>query len=411
MPEGPLPKLILSKKRLRETWKGSRDASSRPAKPGIDFQTAISFGQKIESNIDRLHHELMDRKFRFCGLKPVLIPKDSGKIRVICVPTVRDRLVQRAIMTWLVERKRVPHQDFVYGIKGQGSRAAIDRAIKLRETFHWCVKTDIQSFFDRISRPKLKTQLAKELKGSSLIPLLFAAIDVEIKPRTSAQAADVTAAGINPGVGIRQGMPLSPLLANFSLEKFDKSCKANNIKILRYADDVVAFFHTKDDAIAGFNIIKNALKELELYVPDIGEAKTELIGRDNPVSFLGREIVRVGPEGTYVSRVGDKKMEKIKDTLSKDYSLKRVMDENITFDDAITSLSASIRSYFGSYKDAHDYLRFESEIRGHYKKIIKDWLREIFGADAMDKLSEQQRKFLGIHISENLEPTEDIELT
>ncbi len=109
-------------------------------------------------------------------------------------------------------------------------------------------------------------------------------------------------------------MPLSPLLANFSLAKFDKTCSSKNIKILRYADDVIAFFHTKDEANAGFTVIKTAsLKDLELYVPDIGEAKTELVGKDNPISFLGREIAHLGQEGKYVSRIGDKKMGKIKD--------------------------------------------------------------------------------------------------
>ena len=412
MPEGlPLPKLILSKRRLRKTWDGSRDATAKPAKPGIDSQTALSFAHKLDANIDRLHQELMERRFHFSSLKAAIIPKEGGKSRVICIPTVRDRLVQRTILAWLVEKKSIPHQDFVYGAKGGGVKTAIDRAIQLRETFDYCIKSDIQSFFDKISRPKIKALVESNLRNSSVLPLLLSVINLELKPRNSKQASEIAAAGIVPGIGIRQGMPLSPLLANFSLTHFDAACKKNNIKILRYADDILAFFRRKEEAKAGFGLIKEALKQLELYVPEIGEAKTEQVAKGNPVTFLGREIVSRETLGKYVSRVGDKKLKKIQDTLTADYTISDVMEENGTLDNSLLSLSASIRSYLGAYKDADDFAHFQNEMRAHYKKITRGWFQELFGVDALEKLSDKQRRFLGIQISQGLDPIEDIELT
>jgi RNA-directed DNA polymerase len=142
MPEGPIPKKILSKRRLHKIWSASRDATSKPASAGIDGQSAQSFAQNLDAKIARLNSDISARKFGFSDLRAVAIPKDNGKKRIICIPTVRDRLVQRAIVTWLVETNKIPQQDFVYGTKGQGLKKAIQRALTLRSTFEWCVKTD-----------------------------------------------------------------------------------------------------------------------------------------------------------------------------------------------------------------------------------------------------------------------------
>jgi retron-type reverse transcriptase len=408
MPEGPAPRIILSKKRLHATWSASRDASARPAAAGIDKQSAISFSQKLNENIVRIHDEIVNGNFHFSALKPIPIPKDNGKIRIICIPTVRDRLVQRAIVTWLVEKRRVPHQDFVYGVKGQGLGRAIKCAITIRSKLEWCVKTDIQSFFDNIQRDKLKSLIEKRLSKSSLIPLLYSAIDREVRSRNPAQILE---AGIRTGIGIRQGMPLSPLLANFSLTKFDAACAKSGIKLLRYADDILAFFADKQKALDGLAHIKDALAELQLEVPELGSAKTEIIAARDPVTFLGREIVHLDSVGGYVSRVGDKKINAIKTSLTTEFSLKKFIDDGRTVQDAIGNLAGSLRSYLGTYKDAHNFERFNGEIRHHFKAITTGWFIDIFGARAINALSDNQKIFLGILQTEPLEPIDDVELS
>jgi RNA-directed DNA polymerase len=258
--------------------------------------------------------------------------------------------------------------------------------VALRKTHEWCVKTDIQAFFDRIQRNKLKSLVRKRLGSSSLIPLLFAAIDREVKPANLAQASDVEAAGIKQGIGIRQGMPLSPLLANFSLSGFDATCKGEGIKLIRYADDVLTFFKTKEEAQTGFDKIKAALKSLELQVPELGEAKTELISVRDPVSFLVREIIFLDSVGDYVSRVGNKKLLAIKSKLTKSYSLETMMREEDSLNEAVGALAATIRSYLGTYKDAQDFAHFESEIRGHFRSVTTGWFKTLFGEAAIEQL-------------------------
>ena len=411
MPEGPAPKIILSKKRLHETWSASRDAGSKPAAAGIDRQSATSFAQNLNSNITRLHQELMAGDFHFSRLKPAVIPKDNGKFRVICVPTVKDRLVQRAIANWLIDTKKFPHQEFVYGIKGEGLKRALDRALALRKSLQWCVKTDIQAFFDNINRDSLKSLVHKRLRNSTVEALIFSAIDREVRPTNLQQTQEIKQAGISPGKGIRQGMPLSPLLANIALTKFDGACKEQGIKILRYADDILGFFPDKADALTGFDLIKKALNELQLEVPELGSSKTELIPPPNAVSFLGREIVFLDTAGSYVSRVGEKKLVAIKKDLSKKYALQAVLDEVSTINEAIGSLVASMRSYLGSYKDAQNFAQFDSEIRHHFRAITSGWFAEIFGAAAVKNLAENHRVFLGMQSTDPLEPLDDLEIT
>lgn len=413
MPNGPhpVPNKILSRKRLIETWNKSRDASCKPAKPGIDGQPAPNFGQKLDGNIAQIRTELAAGKFRFRDLKPVTLVKDNGKLRIICVPTVRDRLVQRAIVTWLVGTKRIPQQDFVYGIKGRATQAALARALELRKTFEWCVKTDIQAFFDNVRRDKLKVLVERYFRQSSLVPLLLNAIDREARPRTDQQRDDILSAGIRTGIGIRQGMPLSPLLANLSLASFDAACSTHNIRVLRYADDILGFFHDKSEAQAGFEVIKKALSQLELSIPEIGSAKTELIAYREPVTFLGREIVYLDSVGQYVSRIGRKKINAIKEKLVKEYSLQAVINDGRTMSGAVEALAGAVRSYFGAYRNAHNYSFFESELRFQFKGIMSAWFVELFGKAAIDKLSDAQKEFLGIQSKTNLDPVEDIEIT
>src|ERR1700722_2434998 len=236
----PKPVRMLSKTALFNAWKSSRDSSSNPGRPGTDKESARQFGAKLDSNLDHIVHQLREGRYAFSKLHVVFIPKqNSDTERVICIPTVRDRLVQRAIGEYLTSRSVFPiNNTSSFGfIKGMGPPSAIERALELREKYNWCLKTDIKSFFDKISRPILKAKVAQALKGNSLQPLIFNVIDCEVKS-TRQNRDKIQRKGITTGLGIRQGMPLSPLLANLALAEFDKHAEGRDIKMARYADDL-----------------------------------------------------------------------------------------------------------------------------------------------------------------------------
>ena len=114
-----------------------------------------------------------------------------------------------------------------------------------------------------------------------MVPLIYKFIDCEIhearEVRQSIGDRQIY------GVGIRQGMPLSPLLSNVALARFDKDIEAAGIRMIRYADDLLLLFHTKIAALEGLAFVKERLLALKLTIPELSDnGKTELVHETAP---------------------------------------------------------------------------------------------------------------------------------
>lgn len=407
------PVKLLSKARLRNAWEKSRDATTKAGRPGIDGVSAQQFAAKLDSNLQTLTRILRDGTYGPSRLRAVLIPKpNSEKFRLICIPTIRDRVVQRTIVDYLVENKKFPiYNSSSYGfIKGRGTQSAIARAVVLRSKYDWCLKTDIEAFFDRIPRAYLKGRVIASLRANSLVPLIEKIIDCEIKedrllkPRLLKQ-------GIKPGVGVRQGMPLSPILANLVLAEFDREVERAGIEMVRYADDILIFFASKAAANDGHDLIKAKLNQLNLDIPELADrTKTELKGPQEPVDFLGREIVYRANASAYVSQVSRKQIAKIKLLLEDEYKYESRRKQNSNFQDTIVELWRSISSYLGIYRDAYNFSILDSALRGAARRIISDIFKDVFGDAALAKVTDDGRDFLGIGELNVPEPLDDLDM-
>jgi len=313
---------------------------------------------------------------------------------------------------YLVEKKKFPiYNSSSYGfIKGRGTQSAIARALLLRSKYDWCLKTDIEAFFDRIPRAYLKVRVNAALRANSLVPLIEKIIDCEIredrllKPRLLKQ-------GVKPGVGVRQGMPLSPILANLVLAEFDRDVERAGIEMVRYADDILIFFRSKSAANEGHDLIKTKLKRLDLDIPELADrTKTELKGPQEPVDFLGRELVYRLNAGGYVSQVSRKQIAKIKLLLEDEYSYESRRKQNSNFQETVVELWRSISSYLGIYKDAHNFTTLDSELRGTARGVISDIFRDVFGDTALAKVTDDGRDFLGIGELNVPAPLDDLDM-
>ena len=162
---------------------------------------------------------------------------NSKPDRVICVPAVEDRLIQRVALAYLTAGDKLSIKNAVsYGFhrgKDTGVREAIRTARNIRVQHRWVLKSDIQSFFDEIDRSALKKDLVRTLKQRSVLPFLLSAIDTEIRPSDNADRARLSRTSITVGRGLRQGMPLSPLLSNFVLREFDRGVIRANFNMVR----------------------------------------------------------------------------------------------------------------------------------------------------------------------------------
>jgi hypothetical protein len=140
----------------------------------------------------------------------------------------------------------------------------------------WVVDADIASFFDSVPHRRLFGLLREWLPE----PRLYALV-----------TACVTAAGPEPGLGIAQGAPLSPLLANVYLDRFDAAMTAAGYRLIRYADDFVVLCPTRQQAELALRQAAGLLRGLGL---SLNPNKTRIVHRDEGFTFLGYTFDRHG---------------------------------------------------------------------------------------------------------------------
>jgi group II intron reverse transcriptase/maturase len=402
----------LQKPKLLRAWSTSRDNTPRAGRPGIDGVTALQFATRLDANITTLAKSIREGQYGPSPLKGVPIPKAySTEKRLICIPTIRDRIVQRAVVHYLVSGSKLPiYNSSSYGfIKGRGTAAAILRALELRGRFGWCVKTDIESFFDRVPRGDLKARVDRALPHNSLTPLINKFIDCEIKEERNLRSV-LSARGIKRGVGLRQGMPLSPILANLVLSTFDSDVEQVHIEMVRYADDIILFFSTKERARDGLNFIKERLASQGLSIPELSDhSKTRIFGPREAIDFLGLELYFVTSEQRYVSQISRRQIAKIRQQLEDNFNLETRIKEESNFQDTVVELSRSISAYLGIYKNAYNFTAFDSELRATIRSILEGIYKDIFGKSVLDHVSERGRNFLGIGTLTMPEPLNDLD--
>lgn len=94
---------VATRKALRDTWDDFWKQSRSQSAPGVDGVTLAAFNKNREWNIGRVYQE-MEAGYKFSPLRPFTVEKSNGKKRIICVPTVKDRLVQRLISNHLTSQ-------------------------------------------------------------------------------------------------------------------------------------------------------------------------------------------------------------------------------------------------------------------------------------------------------------------
>ena len=217
---------------------------------GIDKETSKEFERNLDANLDAMVEELKSKKYKAKLVKRVYIPKGKGKIRPLGLPTLRDKIVQKAVSKIL---EAIYEQDFLkcsYGYRPNtgAQRAVRDLTKELMQKYSYVVEADIRSFFDNIDHQWLIKMLELRIKDKTFLRL--------IKKWLKARILETNGKVINPQTGCPQGSIVSPILANIYLHYaldlwFDKVVKPrsrSDAYICRLADDFVCAFRYKEDA-------------------------------------------------------------------------------------------------------------------------------------------------------------------
>lgn len=225
-------------------------ALKRDASAGVDDETWQHYGEGLEGNLRDLAERLKRGAYRAKPVKRVFIPKADGRKRPIGVPTLEDKIVQRAVVEVL---NAIYEQDFVgfsYGFRpGRSQHQALDAlAVGLwRGYANWVLDADIRGFFDSVDHKWLIQFVEHRIADRRIVRLIqkwLAAGVLEDGKWTRSETGTV------------QGGSISPLLANLYLhyvfdlwvQRWRTTQAPGRVIVVRYADDFVVGFQRREDA-------------------------------------------------------------------------------------------------------------------------------------------------------------------
>jgi group II intron reverse transcriptase/maturase len=251
-------------------------ALKRDAAAGVDDETWQHYGESLEENLRDLSGRLKRGAYRAKPVRRAYIPKADGRQRPLGVPTVEDKIVQRAVVEVLNAIYETDFLGFSYGFRpGRSPHQALDAlAVGIEaKRVNWVLDADIRGFFDTLDHGWLVKFVEHRVADRRVLRLIrkwLSAGVLEDGKRTRSE------------VGTVQGGSVSPLLANVYLHyvfdlwihQWRKRQALGNVVIVRFADDFVVGFEHRFDAEHFLAELRVRLKEFGL---ELHPTKTRLI--------------------------------------------------------------------------------------------------------------------------------------
>lgn len=219
---------VVAPENLNAAW---RRVKGNAGAPGIDGMTVGAFPAFCREHWPRLRDQLMAGTYRPAAVRRVYIPKPDGSQRPLGVPTVLDRVIQQAlaqVLTPLFEGGFSPHS---YGFRENRNAHQAVREVEAgwTEGRRHAVDCDLKSFFDTVNHDRLMGQLREKIKDPRVLGLIQRYLRAGVVLPDGTREATPC--------GVPQGGPLSPLLANITLDPLDKELERRGHRFARYADD------------------------------------------------------------------------------------------------------------------------------------------------------------------------------
>ena len=241
-------------------WLAYQRVVKNKGAPGVDGVTVAEFKDWLKVHWPRVKEALLEGRYLPRAVRRVDIPKPSGGIRTLGVPTVVDRLIQQALHQVLQPVFEPTFSEASYGFRpGRGARQAVGRAqAYIRAGKRWVVDLDLEKFFDRVNHDVLMARVARQVSDARVLRLIRRFLEAGMMQDGVVEARHE---------GTPQGGPLSPLLSNILLTDLDRELERRGLAFCRYADDCNIYVRSRAAAERIMRGISSFLeKELRLRV-------------------------------------------------------------------------------------------------------------------------------------------------
>lgn len=275
---------------LTAAWHLVLKNNGAPGVDGVSCQDIID-GPGAATFLDELHEELRMKRYKPQPVKRVTIPKPDGRTRPLGIPTVKDRIVQMAVLLVIEPIFEADFLDCSFGFRpGKSAHQAIDKiASHLNDGFRDVYDADLKGYFDTIPHDKLMQCLKMRIADRQVLKLIRMWLQSPVIERDDQGRTK----GSKPKQGTPQGGVISPLLANIYLHWFEKAFYSPEgpahwakAKLIRYADDFVILARYQ-----GNQLIDWVEKQLEgRFELTVNREKTRVVNLNEPaasVDFLG----------------------------------------------------------------------------------------------------------------------------
>lgn len=276
---------------LTSAYRIARTNNGAGGVDGVTFETIEAMAGGEEAFVNEIHESLKSKQYRPSPVRRVYIPKPDGRQRPLGIPTIRDRVVQAAVLLIIEPIFEADFMDCSYGFRPKRSaHGALSEVRKhLKQGLTSVYDADLKGYFDSIPHEKLIKCLQMRIVDRSLLKLIRMWLKVPIEEDNGHGGKKMT----RSDKGTPQGGVISPLLANIYLHWFEKVFYAAGgpavwakAYLVRYADDFMVLARYQGRRLTGF-----IEEKIESWLGlELNQAKTKVVNLRDPgasVDFLG----------------------------------------------------------------------------------------------------------------------------
>lgn len=333
---------------------------------GVDGMSVDQIQGYLALNKDELLKSIRSRTYKPEPVLRVEIPKPDGDVRLLGIPTVKDRVIQQAVAQIITPLFDKQFSDHSYGFRPRRyAEMAIIKGLEyMNDGYEWIVDIDLERFFDTVNHDRLMNLVARTVEDGDVISLIrkFLVSGVQIDEEYKETI-----------IGTPQGGNLSPLLSNIMLHELDIELENRGLRFVRYADDCIIMAKSQ---MAANRIMRSITRFIEEKLGLIvNTSKSKVTKPNNPdFKFLGFGFYNDYYARQYKAKPHHKSVENFK------YKLKQLTRRNWSVDTKyrVDRINQVIRGWVNYFKigymknllkkiDAHLRLRLRACIWTKWK--------------------------------------------